>query len=109
MDMFSALADPNRRHIIELLAQNGQLSSTAISAKFSVSAPAISQHLKVLREAKLVKMEKRAQTHLYQINPEKIEELEVWVQKLGRMWDARFERLDRVLAAEKRKLKTHGR
>jgi DNA-binding transcriptional ArsR family regulator len=104
MDMFSALADPNRREIIELLAKNGQLSSTDISDKFSISAPAISQHLKILREARLVKMEKRAQQHLYQINPDKIEEIEVWVKKLRKLWDARFDRLDKLLEREKSRL-----
>ncbi|SRR5260221_8730794 len=102
MDVFQALSDSNRRQIIELLAKNGQLSATDIYDKFSVSHPAISQHLKVLREAKLVRMEKRAQQHLYQINPAKIEELEHWVQKLSKMWNARFDRLDKVLAVEKK-------
>ncbi len=109
MDMFSALAEPTRRNIVELLAKNGQLSATDIYDKFSVSHPAISQHLKVLREANLVQMEKRAQQHLYQINPEKIDELEEWTKKLKKHWDARFDRLDKVLAAEKRKLKKHAR
>src|SRR5258708_948378 len=104
MDTFQALADPNRRHIIELLAKNGQLSSTDISDKFKISAPAISQHLKVLREARLVKMEKRAQKHLYQINPAKIEELEAWLERLKKHWDAKFDRLDKVLEAEKNKI-----
>src|SRR5258708_24105139 len=109
MDMFSALAEPTRRNIVELLAKNGQLSATDIYDKFSVSHPEISQDLKVLREANLVQMEKRAQQHLYQINPEKIDELEEWTKKLKKHWDARFDRLDKVLAAEKRKLKKHAR
>jgi DNA-binding transcriptional ArsR family regulator len=109
MDIFAALADPNRRSIVELLAKNGQLSSTAISDKFDVSPPAISQHLKVLREADLVQMEKRAQQRLYQINPVKIEELEGWIQDLSKMWNARFDRLDKVLADMKKKQKTCSR
>jgi DNA-binding transcriptional ArsR family regulator len=59
MDIFSALADSNRRKIIELLARSGELSATEINEQFQVSAPAISQHLKVRREANLVRMEKR--------------------------------------------------
>ena len=65
MDKFSALADPTRRHILEMLARRGQLSATEISDKFQVSPSAISQHLKVLREANLVQMEKRVQQRLY--------------------------------------------
>jgi len=104
MDMFSALAEPTRRSILELLALKGELSATDISDKFKVSPPAISQHLKVLREANLVEMEKRAQQRIYQINPDKMDELEVWVKKLKANWDARFDRLDEVLKMEKAKL-----
>ena len=51
MDVFSALAEPNRRRIMEMLASKGQLSASDISQRFAVSPPAISQHLKVLRDA----------------------------------------------------------
>ena len=61
MDMFVALSDPTRRNILELLATRGELSATAIYEQFPVSPQAVSQHLKVLREAHLVEMEKRAQ------------------------------------------------
>src|SRR6266542_3537839 len=105
MDAFSALADPTRRRIIELLANNGQLSATAIYGKFQVSSPAISQHLKVLREAKLVEMEKRAQQHIYQINPDAMSEIEEWVQKMTERWNARFSVLDEILEVEKMKTK----
>ena len=76
MNMFSALADPTRHNILEVLAQNGQLSASDISDKFPVSLSAISQHLKVLSEANLVQMEKRAQQRMYQINPDAILDLE---------------------------------
>jgi DNA-binding transcriptional ArsR family regulator len=60
MDTFTALADPTRRSIFEMLAGDGQLSVSDISNRFSVSPPAISQHLKVLRETNLVQMEKKS-------------------------------------------------
>src|SRR5438094_8174604 len=103
--LFYALAEPTRRDIIELLASNGQLSATDISNNFAVSAPAISQHLKVLREANFVRVEKRAQQRIYRINPEAMSEIEEWVQEMTRQWNARFNVLDRILEAEKRKLK----
>ena len=78
MDIFYALSDPTRRKILELLASQGELSATQIYASFQISPPAISQHLKVLREANLVKMDKRAQQRIYQINPEAVHELEDW-------------------------------
>jgi len=103
--LFYALAEPTRRDIIELLASNGQLSATDISNNFAVSAPAISQHLKVLREANFVRVEKRAQQRIYRINPEAMSEIEEWVQEMTRQWNARFNVLDKILEAEKRKLK----
>ena len=103
MDKFSALADPTRRNIIEMLAIHGQLCATEISDKFQVSPSAISQHLKVLREANLVRMEKRAQQRLYRINPEPLLELEEWVSRMRELWDERFEALDKVLQEEMKK------
>ena len=105
MDIFTALADSTRRNIVELLAENGELSATDISGKFHISAPAISQHLKVLREARLVNMEKRAQQRIYQINPEAISELDKWIKKMTKLWDERFSKLDKILEIEKKKLR----
>lgn len=105
MDTFSALAEPTRRTIIEMLATRGELSATDIYENFSVSSSAISQHLKVLREAKWIQMEKRAQQRIYQINPDCILELEEWTKKMTHLWNQRFEALDKVLEAEKKRLK----
>src|SRR6266568_966259 len=101
MDMFVALADPTRRNILELLANSGELAATAIYEQFPVSPQAISQHLKVLREANLVEMEKRAQKHLYRLNPEALSEFEGWVKLVQERWSERFEALDAVLESEK--------
>ncbi len=104
MDMFVALSDPTRRAILELLASGGELTATDIYGHFSVSPQAVSQHLKVLREAKLVVMEKRAQKHLYRLNPQTLSQFEAWVQQTRQRWEERFEALDNVLATEKQKL-----
>jgi DNA-binding transcriptional ArsR family regulator len=85
MDTFQALAEPTRRRIIEMIAVHGQLSASDISDLFKVTPPAISQHLKVLREAKLVDMEKRAQSRIYTISPAKLTEIEAWIQKLKKV------------------------
>ncbi len=103
MDMFSALAEPTRRSIIEMLASRGQLSATAISRKFHVSPPAISQHLKVLREARLVRMEKRAQQRIYEINPDAMLELGEWAKRMAAQYERRFDALERILKAEESK------
>ncbi len=101
--MFYALAEPTRREIVELLADQGQLTATKIYDNFTVSHPAISQHLKVLREANLVQMEKRAQQRVYRINTGAMLELEDWAEQIADLWVRRFEALDGVLVEEKRK------
>lgn len=104
--MFSALADPTRRNILEVIAKNGQLSAGDISSKFGrITPPAVSQHLKVLVATNLVQVEKRAQQRIYQINPDKVDELEKWLKRLKKSWEERFERLDAILEKEKRKLR----
>ncbi len=101
--MFVALADPTRRNILELLASRGELAATAISAQFPVSPQAVSQHLKVLREAHLVEMEKRAQQRVYRLNPQTLSQLEAWVQQTKQRYSERFGALDTVLEREKQK------
>lgn len=97
MDTFTALADPTRRNIIEMIASRGELTATDISDSFSVSAPAISQHLKVLRETKLVRMEKRAQKRIYSIDTNGIKETAQWLEQMRQMWTERFDALDELL------------
>jgi DNA-binding transcriptional ArsR family regulator len=105
MDIFNALADPTRRRILEILSKRGELSASDISAQFNMSAPAISQHLKALREAELVVMEKNAQQRLYRINLTAMVQLQSWAERMSQMWHQRFDRLDEVLKTEKKKLK----
>lgn len=106
MDVFEALGAPTRREIIEMLASKGRLSATDIYEHFDVSPPAISQHLKVLREAKLVRVERQGQLRIYQIDPKGMGEIQEWSQRMTRLWNKRFDALEKVLQAEKAKLKT---
>jgi DNA-binding transcriptional ArsR family regulator len=105
MDPFSALSDHTRRDILELLAKEGELPASAIYNKFAVSHPAISQHLKVLREAHLVDVEKKAQQRIYRISPEPMQKMESWMHQMTTVWERRFDALEKVLAAEKKKHK----
>ena len=97
MDIFAALAEPTRRKIIETLAEQGQMQASDIYRQFDTTPPAISQHLKVLRQANLVKVEKQAQKRLYEINPDAIQALENWAKETIHLWSQRLERLDKVL------------
>lgn len=81
---FTALADPTRRRILELLAQ-GERPMGDIAASFDVSAPAISQHLKVLREAGLVAVRVDAQKRVYRLEPKGFEEVDAWLRRIGRL------------------------
>lgn len=96
MDVFYALAEPNRRNIIETLASQGELSASAIADKFKITSAAISQHLKVLREANLVRVEKRAQQRIYSLNPDTVRQLEQWAQMMSESYD----KLDELLKAD---------
>src|SRR5229473_8702163 len=107
-ELFNALSEPTRRSIIELLATKGQLSATDICDNFDVSPPAISQHLKVLRKANIVQVEKRAQQRIYHINPDAMSEIEGWIQKMTKRYNARYDALDKILEAEKKKLARKG-
>ena len=81
MDCFAALAVPTRRQIIETLAQ-GPLSSGEIAGRFEISAPAISQHLKALRVARLVRVRVEAQWRIYELDRQGIDGLLEWIQSL---------------------------
>lgn len=96
MDSFTALADPTRRGILELLSA-GERSSGDIAQKFAVSAPAISQHLKVLREARLVGVRVQGQHRIYGLDPAGWAELDDWQRRIRRFWSGRLDTLEREL------------
>jgi len=82
MIVFSALADPTRREIVEMLAK-GEQSVGDISRRFAMSAPAISQHLKVLRQARLVRIRPEGQRRIYRIDPDGLAVLHGWLAQVG--------------------------
>jgi len=77
-----------------------------IFASVQASPPAISQHLKTLREANLVRVEKRAQKRIYYVNPEPMKELENWVKQFAANVEQRYQALDKLLEKEKTKLRS---
>ena len=85
MDVFETLAEPTRRRIVELLSQ-GELSVNELCDKFSISQPAVSRHLRVLREARLVTCRIDAQRRLYSLRPEPLEEIDRWLERYGSFW-----------------------
>ena len=97
MDIFQAIAPPVRRTIIELVAKRGELSASEISSSFEISAPAVSQHLKVLREARVLSMKKQGQHRLYRVNPQTMQEVESWSRRMRTLWNQRLDRLEDIL------------
>lgn len=92
----AALSDPTRRAIVEMLAGN-ELPAGAIAANFAMSAPAVSQHLKVLKDAKLVNVRADAQRRLYSLNRDGFEEMDEWLNRIRRYWTRNLDELEKIL------------
>jgi DNA-binding transcriptional ArsR family regulator len=83
MHVFQALADPTRRAIVAKLAA-GERSAGQIGAAFDITAPAVSQHLKALRAARLVRVRAAAQRRIYQLDPQGLGEVKEWLSSVNR-------------------------
>ena len=96
--VFGALADPTRRAILARLA-DGDLSVGQLRSPFPVSQPAISRHLKVLEAAGLISRARRATVRLSHLEAEPLREATEWLARYQAFWDARYDRLDALIAA----------
>lgn len=96
MTALQALSDPTRQRIVEMLAA-GALSSGEIAGRFSLSPPAISQHLKTLRDAKLVTVRADKQKRIYALDPEGVNEIADWVARIKAFWNPRLDALEIAL------------
>lgn len=92
----AALADPTRQRIVEMLAA-GPLPAGDIAGRFRLSPPAISQHLKTLKEARLVTVRPVAQKRIYELNPEGVDELAQWVTRIRAFWNPKLDALEAAL------------
>lgn len=99
MQSLAAIADPTRRRIVELLAER-ERSAGELVEEFDLSAPAISQHLNVLREAGLVLTRAEGQSRIQSLNPAGFDELERWLEKTRAVWSRRLDALERELLAD---------
>src|SRR3954468_16602449 len=99
MQSLAAIADPTRRRIVELLAERDRTAGEIVD-EFDMSAPAISQHLKVLREAGLVTTRAEGQSRIQALNPEGLDEIGAWLERTRRFWSTRLDALERELRAE---------
>ena len=104
MQSLAALADPTRRRIVELLAER-ERTSGELARKFDMSAPAISQHLNVLREAGLITTRAEGQSRIQSLNPAGLDELEAWLRRTRDFWSRSLDVFERELRAEAAKTK----
>ena len=102
MQSLIALADPNRRRMVEMLAGR-ELAAGEIGAAFEISAPAVSQHLKVLKEASIVRMRVDGQRRIYALDPAGFAELDLWLSSVRRFWIPRLDELERQIQRHKEK------
>ncbi len=103
-DVFQAIADPTRRAILSLIALHA-MTPNSLAEHFDSSRQAVSKHIKILTECKLVKQELSGREIYYHINPKKMKEIADWLTPFQRLWETRFNQLDDVLLTLKNKKK----
>src|SRR5215471_13165435 len=103
-DVFQAIADPTRRAIITLIALQA-MTPNAIADNFHTTRQAVSKHLRILTECELVKQEQQGREIYYSLEIEKLKEIDQWVGQFRKIWETRFNQLDKVLSAIKKEKK----
>lgn len=103
-DIFQAIADPTRRAIITLIALQA-MTPNAIAEHFDTTRQAVSKHLRILTECELVKQEQKGREIYYQLEIEKMKEIDKWLEQFRAIWEARFNQLDNLLTELKGKNK----
>jgi DNA-binding transcriptional ArsR family regulator len=95
-DIFQAIADPTRREILSLIAAK-KMTPNSLAEKFPSSRQAISKHIKILIECDLLDQEKVGREIYYEFNPEKMQEVDKWIEQFRKLWSNKFEQLDELL------------
>ncbi len=103
-DIFQAIADPTRRAIIALIAIQA-MTPNAIALHFDTTRQAISKHLRVLTECELVKQQHQGREIYYQLEIDKIKEIDKWLEQFRKIWETRFLQLDDLLSTLKKQKK----
>jgi DNA-binding transcriptional ArsR family regulator len=105
VEALAAIADPTRRDLLALLAR-GEIAAGDLAAEFPVSRPAISRHLRVLREAGLVHVRTDGRRRLYALDPAPLRELDDWLEPYRDLWAQRLDALDTEIARGRRARRT---
>ena len=99
-DVFQAIADPTRRAIILLIAVQA-MTPNAIAEHFDTTRQAVSKHLRILTECQLVKQKQSGREIYYQLNGTKLKEIDKWLEQFRKIWETRFDQLDKILLITK--------
>src|ERR1700753_881655 len=100
-DISQAIADPTRRAIITLIALQA-MTPNAIADHFDTTRQAVSKHLRILTECELIKQEQQGREIYYQLEINKMKEIDKWLNQFRKIWEARFNQLDNVLLTMKK-------
>src|SRR5690606_8582072 len=100
-DIFQAVSDPTRRAILVLLTSQA-MTAGAIAENFDAARPTISKHIQILNECDLVEANQQGREIYYELKIEKMKEIDKWLEQFRKIWEKRFDQLDKVLS----KLKT---
>ena len=101
-DIFQAIADPTRRAIIALIALQA-MTPSSIAEHFDMTRQAISKHMRILTECQLVKQEYQGREIYYQLEIDKMKEIDKWLEQFRKIWEKRFLQLDQLLSIIKTK------
>ena len=103
-DIFQAIADPTRRAIIALIALQA-MTPNALAENFHITRQAVSKHLRILTECELVKQKFKGREIYYQLEIDKMKEIDEWIEQFRKIWETRFNQLDELLATVKKREK----
>ena len=100
-DVYQAIADPNRRAILSLLAEK-RMTLNGVAENFRISRPAVSKHIRILKECGLVVIIPQGRERYCEVRFDKLNEVTEWIEQYRQMWEARFNRLDDLLEQMKK-------
>jgi len=103
-DIFQAIADPTRRAILVLIAAQA-MTPNALAEHFDTTRQAVSKHLRILTECELVKLKYQGREIYYQLEINKMKEIDKWLNQFRKIWEDRFHQLDQVLSTMKKQKK----
>lgn len=96
-DIYQAISDPTRRAILVLLTSQA-MTAGAIAKNFNVARPTISKHIQILNECDLVEANQQGREIYYELKIEKMKEIDKWLEQFRKIWENRFDQLDKVLS-----------